>query len=172
MKQHRYDVHVAWTGNLGPGTSHYRSYLRNHEISVAGRPTVPGSSDPAFRGDPSRYNPEDLLVASLSACHMLSYLHMCAVNGVVVVDYVDDAIGVMGETEDGGGQFTEVTLRPAVVISAESDAEKALSLHDEAHHKCFIASSVKFPVRHEARISRRETPAPAEDRRATENAAP
>ena len=172
MKQHRYETHVAWTGNLGPGTTRYTSYLRNHEITAAGKPVVPGSSDPAFRGDPSRFNPEDLLVASLSACHMLSYLHACAVNGVVVVDYVDDAVGIMQETEDGGGSFTEVVLRPEVTISAESDAEKALSLHDEAHHKCFIASSVKFPVRHEARVSKRETSAATEGRPATETAAP
>jgi organic hydroperoxide reductase OsmC/OhrA len=169
MKQHRYDIHVAWTGNLGPGTSNYLSYLRNHEVSAPGKPVVPASSDPAFRGDPARYNPEDLLVASLSACHMLSYLHLCAVNGVVVVDYDDDAFGLMEETATGGGVFTEVTLRPAVVISAESDPDKARSLHDEAHHLCFIANSVNFPVRHEARITRRETPALPGDRPPTGN---
>ena len=154
MKQHRYEIHVSWTGNLGQGTSGYTSYLRNHEVSAAGKPVVLASSDPAFRGDPARYNPEDLLVASLSACHMLSYLHLCAVNGVVVVDYADDAFGLMEETADGGGVFTEVTLRPAVTITAGSDADKALSLHEEAHRYCFIANSVKFPVRHEPRISR------------------
>lgn len=114
MKRHRYEIHVVWTGNLGQGTSAYRSYQRNHEVSAAGKPVVLASSDPAFRGDPARYNPEELLVASLSACHMLSYLHVCAVNGVVVVDYADDAFGLMEETADGGGFFTEVTLRPAV----------------------------------------------------------
>jgi organic hydroperoxide reductase OsmC/OhrA len=152
MKNHRYETRVAWTGNLGQGTSGYRSYLRNHEVSAAGKPVVLASSDPAFRGDPARYNPEELLVASLSACHMLSYLHLCAVNGVVVVAYADDAFGLMEETADGGGLFTEVTLRPAVTISADSDAGKAMSLHEDAHRLCFIANSVKFPVRHEPRI--------------------
>jgi organic hydroperoxide reductase OsmC/OhrA len=171
VKQHRYEIHVAWTGNLGQGTSRYTSYLRNHQISAAGRPVLPGSSDAAFRGDASRYNPEDLLVASLSACHMLSYLHLCAANKVIVVDYVDDAIGVMEETADGGA-FTEATLRPVVTISAESDAGKALALHDEAHHNCFIANSVKFPVLHKARISRQETPAASADRRSIGDAAP
>jgi organic hydroperoxide reductase OsmC/OhrA len=163
MKQHRYQTRVTWTGNLGEGTSSYRNYLRNHEISAAGKPLVPGSSDPAFRGDPSRYNPEELLVASLSACHMLAYLHLCAVNGVVVVDYADDATGLMEETADGGGSVTEVTLRPAVTITADSDAGKAQSLHEQAHRLCFIANSVNFPVRHEASVTVRETPAPPAD---------
>jgi organic hydroperoxide reductase OsmC/OhrA len=153
MKQHRYEVHVAWTGNQGQGTSGYRSYLRDHEISAPGKPVVLASSDSAFRGDPARYNPEDLLVASLSACHMLAYLHLCAVNSVVVVHYADDAFGLMEQTADGGGFFTEVTLRPAVAISAGSDAGKAASLHEEAHRLCFIANSVKFPVRHQPRIT-------------------
>jgi organic hydroperoxide reductase OsmC/OhrA len=163
MKRHRYEIRVAWTGNPGPGTSAYNSYRRDHEFSAAGKPVVLASSDPVFRGDPSRYNPEDLLVASLSACHMLSYLHVCAVNGVVVVDYADEAVGLMQETADGGGAFTEVTLRPVVTIAAGSDAVRALSLHDKAHHHCFIASSVNFPVRHEARIMQQETPTAAGD---------
>ena len=170
MRQHRYEIHVTWTGNQGSGTGNYRSYKRDHEFSAPGKPAVLASSDPAFRGDASRYNPEDLLVASLSACHMLSYLHVCAVNSVVVVDYVDDALGIMQETADGGGVFTEVILRPAVMIAAGSDAAKALSLHDDAHHLCFIANSVKFPVRHEPRIIRLETPAAAADPLQTESA--
>ena len=169
MKQHHYEVQLSWTGNLGLGTSSYRAYGRDHEISAAGKPVLPGSSDPAFRGDPSRYNPEELLVASLSACHMLSYLHVCAVNGVVVMGYVDSASGVMEERPDGSGALTEVMLRPEVTISAESDSAKALSLHEEAHHLCFIANSVNFPVRHEARIIR-ETPAATADRPATGSA--
>ena len=159
MKRHSYEVHLDWTGNNGDGTSTYRGYRRDHTITIAGKPPLAGSSDPAFRGDPSRYNPEELLVASLSACHMLSYLHLCAVNGVVVTDYRDDARGTMEETADGGGVFTEVTLHPAVTISVASDEEKARSLHEDAHRLCFIANSVKFPVRHEARIIRQETPA-------------
>jgi len=169
MKQHHYEVRTTWTGNLGPGTSSYRAYGRDHEISAAGKPVLPGSSDPAFRGDPSRYNPEELLVASLSACHLLSYLHLCAVSGVVVTGYVDIASGVMEERPNGSGALTEVMLRPEVTVSAESDTAKALSLHDEAHHRCFIANSVNFPVRHEARIIP-EIPAPTADRPVTGSA--
>ena len=145
-KKHFYSVSVQWTGNLGQGTSSYRRYARDHEISALGKPTVMASSDPAFRGDQSRYNPEDLLVASLSACHMLSYLHLCAVSGIVVTDYHDEAKGTMVETEEGGGHFTQVTLRPAVKVASGSNTELALRLHEKAHHLCFIASSVNFPV--------------------------
>jgi len=171
MKQHHYEVRTSWTGNRGSGTSSYRAYGRDHEILAAGKPVLPGSSDPAFRGDPSRYNPEELLVASLSACHMLSYLHLCAVNGVVVIGYEDSASGVMEERADGSGALTEVMLRPRVTISAESDAAKSLALHDEAHRLCFIANSVNFPVRHEARIIR-ETPAATADPPKTGSAEP
>jgi organic hydroperoxide reductase OsmC/OhrA len=159
VKRHSYEIRLDWTGNSGEGTRTYRGYRRDHTITAAGKPELAGSSDPAFRGDPSRYNPEELLIASLSACHMLSYLHVCAVNGVVVTGYADDAAGTMEETADGGGAFTEVTLHPIVTTAADSDEEKARSLHEEAHRLCFIASSVKFPVRHEARIIRQETPA-------------
>ncbi len=140
---------MRWTGNRGTGTSDYRAYGRDHEITVAGKPvSIPGSSDPHFRGDAARYNPEELLVAALSACHMLSYLHQCAVNGIVVTAYEDLAVGAMTD------RFESVTLRPKVTITAESDAEKALALHDRAHHDCFIANSVNFPVGHEATIVR------------------
>jgi organic hydroperoxide reductase OsmC/OhrA len=145
-KEHFYSVNLQWTGNLGQGTSNYRAYSRNHEISASRKPTVLASSDPAFRGDDSRYNPEDLLVASLSACHMLSYLHLCAVAGIVVTDYQDQAKGTMVETEDGGGHFTQVTLRPVVKVALGADFDLAQQLHDKAHHLCFIASSVNFPV--------------------------
>jgi organic hydroperoxide reductase OsmC/OhrA len=145
-KEHLYAVNVRWTGNTGSGTSAYRAYKREHEISAAGKPTILASSDPAFRGDASRYNPEELLVAALSSCHMLSYLHLCADAGVVVNGYTDDAMGAMAQTEDGGGHFTKVTLRPAVKLSAGADCELALRLHDKAHHLCFIANSVNFPV--------------------------
>jgi organic hydroperoxide reductase OsmC/OhrA len=145
--EHPYEVRVEWTGNLGDGTSGYRSYARAHEIAAAGKPAIPGSSDPAFRGDGSRYNPEDLLVASLSACHMLWYLHLCAEAGIVVTGYVDDARGTLVETADGGGHFAEVVLRPQVTVQAGADGEKAIALHERAHHLCFIANSVNFPVR-------------------------
>ena len=146
-KQHHYTAAVRWTGNLGTGTSGYKNYGRDHEISAPGKPIIFGSSDPAFRGDVSRYNPEDLLVASLSTCHMLWYLHLCAVNKVVVIDYQDNATGTMEEAADGGGRFIEVTLQPLVTVSAESDLETAKRLHHEAHEKCFIANSVNFPVK-------------------------
>ena len=153
MKQHRYEIRMSWTDNLGEGTKHYKGYSRNHEIVSAGKPVLPGSSDPSFRGDATRYNPEELLVASLSTCHMLWYLHLCSENGVVVEEYSDAASGVMEERSDGSGVFVEVMLRPAVTISAESDMEKAQALHAEAHRKCFIANSVNFPVRHEASVT-------------------
>ena len=146
-QRHSYSVTVAWTGNTGTGTSSYRNYERSHEISAAGKAAIAGSSDPAFRGDAKRWNPEELLVASLSTCHQLWYLHLCAEAGVVVERYVDEAVGVMEEAADGGGQFVEVVLRPRVGLAASSDREKALSLHHEAHEKCFIARSVNFPVR-------------------------
>lgn len=151
VKEHSYSVQLRWTGNLGQGTAAYRTYSRDHEISAAGKPTLPGSSDPAFRGDPTRYNPEELLVCALSACHMLAYLHLCADAGVVVVAYVDDPRGTMLQTRTGG-HFTEAVLRPAVTVSAESDVALAERLHEEAHRSCFIASSVNFPVRCEPRI--------------------
>jgi len=145
-QEHYYTVQMQWTGNLGTGTSDYRSYARDHQISAQGKPIIEGSADPAFRGDRDRYNPEDLLVAALSSCHMLSYLHLCAVSKIVVTDYRDEAIGTMVETTGGGGRFSAVVLRPVVTISAESDAGLATQLHEKAHALCFIATSVNFPV--------------------------
>lgn len=150
-KTHSYKATIAWTGNKGTGTSGYRDYGREHTISVENKPTLEGSSDPAFRGDPSKYNPEDMLICSLSTCHMLTYLHLCAVNNVIVLKYEDQVTGIMDETPDGGGHFTEVTLHPRVWISGESMRAKAKELHHEAHKRCFIANSVNFPVKHESR---------------------
>src|SRR5215510_142107 len=153
-KTHHYALTVTWTGNTGTGTSGYREYERRHEISAsAQKPPIPGSSDPAFRGDPTRWNPEELLVAALSACHKLWYLHLCAEAGVIVTAYFDHADGVMEETADGSGRFLSVTLRPRVKIASGSDLAKARALHDTAHQKCFIANSVNFPVHHEAEIN-------------------
>jgi organic hydroperoxide reductase OsmC/OhrA len=146
MKQHNYEVQVVWTGNTGEGTKTYRGYRRDHTITAQGKPPIQGSSDPSFRGDPSRYNPEELLVASLSACHMLSYLHLCAVNRLTVLDYQDAALGLMEENSDGSAQFTRVTLRPTIKITPGDDQAKAVALHADAHHLCFIARSVNFPV--------------------------
>jgi organic hydroperoxide reductase OsmC/OhrA len=146
MKEHNYEIRMEWTGNDGEGTKAYKSYRRDHVIKSAGKPEIPGSSDPNFRGDASRYNPEELLVASLSSCHMLWYLHLCAMNHIVVVDYQDDASGVMRENADGSGEFLRVNLKPVVKVRAGADYAKTMELHHEAHRLCFIARSVNFPV--------------------------
>ena len=138
MREHGYEVEITWHG----ATTGIRDYSRAHEVAATGKPTIPGSSDPAFRGDRERYNPEELLVASLSQCHMLWFLSLAAEAGVVVTAYTDRATGTM--VEDGGGHFTEVTLRPAVTV--HSGREKLAELHERAHHLCFIANSVNFPV--------------------------
>lgn len=144
IRTHSYATRVEWSAN-GDGTKGYTRYSRNHAIVAAGKPEILGSSDPLFRGDPGRYNPEELLVASLSACHMLWYLHLCAVNRITIVAYLDEATGTMQESADGGGRFVRVVLRPKVTIAA-GDRDIASALHDEAHHRCFIANSVNFPV--------------------------
>jgi organic hydroperoxide reductase OsmC/OhrA len=150
-REHRYRVTTAWTGNLGTGTSSYRAYARDHEISGEGKyAPLLGSSDRHFRGDASRYNPEELLVAALSTCHMLAYLHLCADRGIVVTDYRDDADGEMAEHEDGSGEFKRAVLRPRVTISDPSRAAEADALHVRAQQLCFIARSVNFPVEHQA----------------------
>lgn len=145
-KQHRYTTHTEWTGNLGEGTTSYRAYSRDHLISTAGKPEIVGSSDPAFRGDATRWNPEEMLVASLSSCHMLWYLHLCSQAKIAVLAYQDEAQGTMVEGADGGGYFSLVTLRPLVTLAAGSDESKAKALHEQAHHLCFIANSVNFAV--------------------------
>jgi len=147
--EHRYEVHVAWSGE----TRGYESYSRAHRIAINGKPTIAASADPAFLGDAELPNPEDMLLAALSACHMLWYLHLCAVRGVVVTAYEDRAEATMIEAPRAG-RFTEAVLHPVVTITAESDAELAQSLHERAHAECFIANSVNFPVRHEPVIKR------------------
>lgn len=152
MKQHDYEVQVEWTGNAGQGTKTYTSYRRDHTITCDGKPPIAGSSDPEFRGDRSRYNPEELLVASLSSCHMLWYLHLCSANQITVLAYRDSASGVMAEHGDGAGEFVRVVLKPTVTVLASGDAIKARTLHAEAHQFCFIARSVKFPVEVEPEV--------------------
>lgn len=147
-REHHYQVEIEWTGNRGTGTVHYTEYDRDHLLRAQGKPDVACSSDTAFRGDATRYNPEDMLVASLSSCHMLWYLHLCADAGVIVTSYIDRPKGVMIEGE-GSGHFTEVVLHPEVTVSDDSMKERAQSLHDEAHRRCFIANSVNFPVTHQ-----------------------
>ena len=152
MGTHHYEADVVWTGNTGSGTSGYKTYERAHEIRVAGKATILGSSDPSFRGDPSRYNPEELLVASLAQCHMLWFLHLASVNGVVVTEYRDHATGTMAEHPDGSGRMTEVLLHPVVAVADPATKEMAQALHEKAHSMCFIAASVNFPVRHEPTV--------------------
>ncbi|MEN5115117.1 OsmC family protein [Brevundimonas diminuta] len=153
-KEHHYAVKVTWTGNTGAGTRTYRGYEREHDISAGRKPTIAGSADASFRGDPSRWNPEELLVAALSACHKLWFLGLCSQAGIVVTEYEDAAEGLMIEEAGGGTQFVSVTLRPSVIISSDSDEAKAAELHHEAHAMCFIARSVNFPVTHVPTIFR------------------
>lgn len=150
MKNHIYSLNLKWTGNQGKGTSSYKDYQRNHEISMEGKPTLSASADPAFLGDSSCYNPEELLLASLSGCHMLWFLHLCADNGIIVIDYIDHPIATMQENKDGSGRFTEAILKPVVTVTEEWMLDKLSEIHAMANGHCFIANSVNFPVKHEA----------------------
>jgi organic hydroperoxide reductase OsmC/OhrA len=148
LSEHRYALTVQWTGNLGEGTSSYRGYSRDHDVLIPGLPVLRGSSDPTFHGDRERYNPEQLLLAALAQCHMLSYLHVAVKHGVVVTDYRDEASGLLRLNRDGSGQFEFVTLHPRVTVADGSQVELAGRLHHEANQVCFIARSVNFPVEH------------------------
>jgi organic hydroperoxide reductase OsmC/OhrA len=150
--EHRYSVRTTWTGDQGTGTSGYREYSRSVTVSIEGKPDLLASADKPFRGDPTRWNPEDMLLAALSECHLLSYLYACVKAGVVVVAYEDHATGVMVEDGQGGGAFREVTLAPRVTVSDESMVDAATAAHAEANALCFIARSVNFPVHHNATI--------------------
>ncbi len=152
-RTHHYETTVTWTGNRGTGTSGYKAYGRDHDVTAACCAPLAGSSDRTFHGDRDRWNPELLLTAALSQCHLLSYLHVCADAGVVVTGYRDEARGTMAETAGGGGHFTEVVLRPRVTVRDASMTEAALRLHAEASARCFIAASVNFPVRHEPEVT-------------------
>lgn len=143
---HTYNVNVIWTGNTGEGTARPGAYSKNHEVRIAGKHVIEASSDPAFAGDPDRHNPEELLVAALSQCHMLWFLSRCAKHGVVVTAYEDSATGTMVEHSDGSGEFTNVTLHPRITMGSEVDPALLARLHEESHHLCFIARSVNFPV--------------------------
>lgn len=148
MKIHNYTSTTHWTGNTGAGTLDYRAFSRNHTISIPGKADLLGSSDPAFLGNPARHNPEELLLASLSSCHMLWYLHLCAVNGIVVTAYSDEAHGQMVEQADGSGHFASVVLHPVVTITDASKVDLANELHHQANKMCFIANSCNFPITH------------------------
>lgn len=150
--ENHYNLTVKWTGNKGAGTPDYRAYDRSYSIAVEGKADILGSSDPAYLGDSTKHNPEELLVASLSSCHMLWYLHLCAEAKIVVIGYVDNATGIMDVNSTGGGHFTKVTLNPIVTVTNKSMIEKAKELHKKANELCFIANSVNFPVEHNATI--------------------
>jgi organic hydroperoxide reductase OsmC/OhrA len=150
--QHRFESRLVWTGAMKGGTTSYETYCRDCRVDIPGKPSLRGTAAPPFRGDPALHNPEDLLVVSLSMCHFLSYLALCARGGITVVGYEDEAAGTMSRFERGF-HFTDVLLRPKVTIAAGSDPEKARALHQKAHDACYIASSVNFPVRHEPVIT-------------------
>ena len=155
MNKHQYSANIVWTGNNGTGTSDYASYSRDHVISIDHKQDLQGSSDSIFRGDVTKHNPEDMLLSSLSVCHMLWYLHLCADAGVIVTAYTDNVEGIL-EYGKNGGRFTEVILHPIVSVESEEMIPLAMSLHSEAHACCFIANSVNFPVKHEPNISIKE----------------
>ena len=149
--EHRFECRLVWTGARHGGTTNYETYSREYRVDIPGKVSIRGTSAPAFRGDPKLANPEDLLVAALSACHFLTYVAYCARDGVNVTGYEDDATGIM-QRVDGVTRFTDVLLKPRVTVAPGADIEKARALHEKAHHGCFIANSVNFPVRHEPEI--------------------
>lgn len=153
--QHHYKVAISWRDDNG--TNGYAGYSRDHNINVTGKPAIEASSDPAFRGNPAKYNPEELFLASISNCHMLWYLHLCAVNGVIVLHYEDHAEGIMEEQANGSGRFTGVTLYPVVTVSSKEMLDKAKELHTEASKFCFIANSLNFAVAHQPEIIAKES---------------
>jgi len=149
---HTYYLELEWRGNLGHGTSTYEGYSREHILRIAGKPDLIATADALFRGDATLHNPEDLLLAALSGCHLLTYLALCARARINVLGYRDQAEGTLHLTKDGGGHFTEVVLRPEVIVAEEQMVEKAQHFHGEVHKYCFIARSVNFPVRCEAAV--------------------
>lgn len=150
--EHHYATSIEWLGNRGTGTSGYRDYGREVLLTAEGKHPIDGSADKSFHGNADRWNPEDMLLAALSQCHLLSYLHVAVLHGIVVTAYTDDAVGTMEQTSDGGGRFTSVTLRPNVTVATEQMVEAAKAAHREASAKCFIATSVNFPVHHHPTI--------------------
>jgi organic hydroperoxide reductase OsmC/OhrA len=151
-RSHAYHAELVWEGNTGEGTTRYDAYQRCYRVLVAGKPELRGSADPAFRGDASLHNPEDLFLAAISSCHMLTYLALCAREGISVLDYRDHAAGELVLDVAGGGRFESVTLRPEVTLANPLEQERALQLHALAHQRCFIASSCSVPITHQAVI--------------------
>lgn len=150
--KHFYQINTKWSETKGSGTSDYKSYSRNHTISAKNKEKINCSADPAFRGDETKYNPEELLLGAVSSCHMLWYLHLCAVNGVVILDYNDNATGIMEENGMDGGRFAQITLNTEVIVKTEDMIEKAILLHSKANKLCFIANSLNFKVNHTTNV--------------------
>lgn len=146
-KEHHYKLTAQWHGNKGTGTSGLKDYDRSHTISINGKPELHLTTDNSAVGDKTKLNPEDLLVSAVSSCHMLSYLYVCAIEGVVVMDYLDNATGIMIENDEGGGRFKEITLKPEVIVAEASMIDLANELHHKAHEICYIANSVNFEVK-------------------------
>ncbi len=149
-KQHEYTCRIDWTGNRGAGTRTYRGYDRTWDVVTPGKPVIHCSNDPLLGGDPALPNPEDLLLASLSSCHMLWYLHLASSAGIVVHRYTDDPLGVGEVHPDGSGQFLRATLRPTIVVDEGTDIARARAIHGDVHRYCFIARSVNFPITYAA----------------------
>jgi organic hydroperoxide reductase OsmC/OhrA len=146
VTEHRYAARVEWTGSGSEGTSDYANYSRGYRVAIAGKPDLVGSADAAFRGDPGLHNPEDLFVVAIAACHMLSYLALCAQQGVCVLAYEDSACGAMRSSARGGGRFETVVLAPVVTVASEADTSLAIRLHEAAHARCFIANSCSVRI--------------------------
>ena len=150
--EHDYTTQVVWTGNTGEGTKSYKGYDRTWDIEVPGKPIINCSNDPLLGGDPTLMNPEDLLISSLLACHMLWYLHLASSEGIVVESYKDVPVATGETLPNGSGKFLRAVLRPSITIKKGGDVERAKAIHDEIHQYCFIARSVNFPVTYEPNI--------------------
>ncbi|MEM8686346.1 MAG: OsmC family protein [Pseudomonadota bacterium] len=150
MKEHDFTAQVVWTGNQGEGTKSYRSYTRNWSVTTPGKPEIHCSNDPLLGGDPSLHNPEDMLIATVSACHMLWYLHLASAAKIVVTGYVDTPVGTGQSEPDGTGRFIKAVLKPVIEVERGTDLEKADQIHYQIHNHCFIARSVNFPITYEA----------------------
>ena len=153
MKEHQYQIALKWIGSKGVGTKNYRSYSRDFEVGAPfKKQLIHGSSDPSFRGDKTRYNPEDVFLSSIASCHMLWFLHLCSTHNIVVLEYEDQATGTMVEDKDGSGRFKEVTLYPEILVLGKVDMELVHQLHKEANKMCFIANSCNFPIGHKPKV--------------------
>lgn len=146
--QHNYKLAVKWTGNQGSGTSNFKDFERSYSVIIENKLPIFGSSDPEFRGDKTKHNPEELLLAAVSSCHMLWYLHLCLEAKIVIIDYVDNATGILQEFENGNGKFTSITLNPCIIVTEKSMIEKAFELHKKANEFCFVSNSLNIEVAH------------------------